>query len=325
MWAHQYDQQANQVLVSDARRPWRLNDDTSNIYGFTPNFPCCLANMHSPWPRYVESMWMATADDGLVAALYGPCRFNAKVGHGSTIEITEETDYPFSDRVRFTIHTEKPVSFPVYFRIPSWANQAELSVSSNSNPGHPQSGSLFKVEREWKNGDVVTLNFNFKIRAETRRNNAVAIAWGPLYFVLRIGEAFQKIPALTLSENTEPVSAPPGCVNWRIAPTTDWNYALAIDRESPQCTMVTNKISSMPFAQRGEPVKAPGATEFTSWQEDVPIVLKVKARHVPQWGMNGANAAAVPVSPVVTNSPETLVELIPYGCSRLRISEFPTV
>ena len=46
---------------------------------------------------------------------------------------------------------------------------------------------------------------------------------------------------------------------------------------------------------------------------------------VPQWGMNGANAAAVPVSPVKTNSPETLVELIPYGCSRLRIAEFPTV
>jgi hypothetical protein len=325
MWAHQYDQQANQVLVSVARRPWHLDGDTSNIYGFTPNFPCCLANMHSPWPRYVESMWMATADNGLVAALYGPCQFNAKVGHGSTIEITEETDYPFSDRVRFIIHTRQPVSFPIYFRIPSWANQAELSVSSNLNPGHPQTGSLFKVDRVWKDGDVVTLDFNFKVRTESRRNNAVAIAWGPLYFVLRIGESFQKIPALALWKNPEPVSAPPGCVNWRIAPTTDWNYALAIDRDNPQCIMTSNKISSMPFAQKGEPVKGPGANEFAPWQEDVPIVLKVKAKHVPQWGMNGANAEAVPVSPVNTSSPETLVELIPYGCSRLRISEFPTV
>jgi hypothetical protein len=181
------------------------------------------------------------------------------------------------------------------------------------------------VDRVWKDGDVVTLDFNFKVRAETRRNNAVAIAWGPLYFVLRIGESFQKIAELALGDKHVMVPAPPGCVNWRIAPTTDWNYALEIDRNNPQCTMIVNKISSIPFAQKGEPVKTAGASEFTPWQEDVPIVLKVKARHLPQWGMNGANAASVPVSPVKTDSPETLVELIPYGCSRLRIAEFPTV
>jgi hypothetical protein len=72
-------------------------------------------------------------------------------------------------------------------------------------------------------------------------------------------------------------------------------------------------------------VKRAGASEFAPWQEDVPLVLQVKARKVPQWGMAGASAAEVPLSPVHTDSPETLVELIPYGCSRLRIAEFPTV
>jgi hypothetical protein len=89
--------------------------------------------------------------------------------------------------------------------------------------------------------------------------------------------------------------------------------------------MFFNKISSMPFAQKGEPVRAPGSTEYLPWQEDVPILLKVKARLVPQWGMDGANAAPVPRGPVNTSMPETLVQLIPYGCSRLRIAEFPTV
>lgn len=55
------------------------------------------------------------------------------------------------------------------------------------------------------------------------------------------------------------------------------------------------------------------------------MILKVKAKLVPQWGINGANAAPVPASPVSTREPETVVELIPYGCSRLRIAEFPTV
>ena len=118
---------------------------------------------------------------------------------------------------------------------------------------------------------------------------------------------------------------PEGCVNWHIAPVTDWNYALSIDRDNPLCEMTFNKISSMPFAQKGEPVRSPSSTEYLPWQEDVPIVLKVKAHLVPQWGMNGANAAPVPVSPVHTKEPETIVELIPYGCSRLRIAEFPTI
>jgi uncharacterized protein len=324
MWAHQYDQQSNQVLVSVAERHWHENTDTSNLYGFTPNFPCCLANMHSPWPRFVETMWMATADRGLVAATYGPCRVTAKVGAGSPVEIIEETNYPFSDKIRVTIHTEKPSRFPLYFRIPSWAHEAELTISGKklSRPALP--GSFVKVERVWKSGDAVTLAFHFKIRCETRKNNAVAVAWGPLYFVLRIGESFKNLPSIPLGPDDTETPAPQGCVNWQITPTTDWNYALAIDPENPQCSIKTGRISSMPFAQRGELVKPPGSAEFTPWHEDVPIALKVAARKVPQWTMAGANAGPVPLSPVHTDSSEEMVELIPYGCSRLRIAEFPT-
>jgi uncharacterized protein len=325
MWAHQYNQQANQVLVSIAKRPWHGDGVTSNIYGFTSNFPCCLSNMHSPWPRYVESMWMATADSGLVAMGYGPCQFNAKVADGKHVEIVEETDYPFSDRVKVTVHCSEPLSFPLHFRIPSWANPAEVAFAGETAPSHPQSGTMFKLEREWKDGDVVTLNFNFKVRTEIRGNNAVAIAWGPLYFVLRIGEVFEKIPELVTGPRGVPAAAPAGCVNWRIAPSTDWNYALSIDRNNPVCEMIVNKISSIPFAQKGELVRAAGSTEYLPWREDAPMILKVKAKLVPEWGMIGGDAAPVPVSPVSTNQPETMVELIPYGCSRLRIAEFPTV
>lgn len=330
MWAHQYDQQANQVLVSVARRQWFANGDSSNIYGFTPNFPCCLSNMHSPWPRYIEYMWQATADKGLVAAFYGPCRLQAKVGDGASVEIVEETDYPFSDTVRISVSTDKPVSFPLYFRIPVWAEAPEVSVPGGGGLEHPQKGTLFKVERIWKSGDTVSLKFGFRVRAETRRrNNAASIAWGPLYFALRIGAAFEKLPGIPMKRrerpNAELIVPPAGCVDWRIAPTTDWNYALVIDRQNPKIEMVTGKISSVPFAQRGEPIKAGGAQEFTPWQEDVPIVLKARAKQVPEWGMDGANAGPVPVSPVKTDSPETVVELVPYGCTRLRISEFPTV
>jgi uncharacterized protein len=50
MWAHQYDQQVNQVLCTVAKRGWADNSDDANIFGQTPNFGCCQANLHQGWP-----------------------------------------------------------------------------------------------------------------------------------------------------------------------------------------------------------------------------------------------------------------------------------
>jgi hypothetical protein len=36
-----------------------------------------------------------------------------------------------------------------------------------------------------------------------------------------------------------------------------------------------------------------------------------------------ANAADPPMSPTVSSESEVDLELVPYGCTRLRISEFP--
>ena len=76
--------------------------------------------------------------------------------------------------------------------------------------------------------------------------------------------------------------------------------------------------------------------ERTVSQQEEPIVLKAKARRVPQWKMqrgknpaSGRMVAAMaeppPDSPVTTEGPEVDVELVPFGCTRLRVAEFPTV
>lgn len=321
-WAHQYDQQANQVLVSVDKRKWVGNNNTSNIFGFTPNYPCCLSNMHSPFPNYIQYMWMATKDRGLVASVYGPSQVKAMVADGKEITVTEETNYPFSDVVKFTITGADEVSFPIHFRIPSWAGSSEIAINDREIK-HPEKGTIFKVDRKWKTGDVVTLSLHAKVRTETRLNNSIAVAWGPLYFSLRIGESFKKID---ISEDRRvKTDYPTAVVNWQIDPTTAWNYGLAIDRANPEYEMVTNKISKFPFARKDEPVWLQGASEYTLWPEDVPLVLKMKAKLVPQWVMEGASAGIVPLSPVKVATEETIVELVPYGCTRLRISEFPVI
>jgi DUF1680 family protein len=72
MWAHQYDQQPNQVACDIRQRGWTTNGPESNVFGLEPNFGCCTANLHQGWPKFAASLWMATPDDGLAAIAYAP-------------------------------------------------------------------------------------------------------------------------------------------------------------------------------------------------------------------------------------------------------------
>ena len=59
MWAHQYDQQVNQVVcrvVED--RIYTSNGPDANIFGLEPHFGCCTANMHQGWPKFAAHLWM---------------------------------------------------------------------------------------------------------------------------------------------------------------------------------------------------------------------------------------------------------------------------
>ena len=68
-------------------------------------YRCCQHNVSHGWPYYAEELWLATPDNGLCASLYSACQVSAKAGDGAAVKITEETDYPFRDTVKFTIET----------------------------------------------------------------------------------------------------------------------------------------------------------------------------------------------------------------------------
>ena len=67
----------------------------------------------------------------------------------------------------------------------------------------------------------------------------------------------------------------------------------------------------------------PGKVPFA--QDAAPVVLKITGRAIPDWKLVNNSAGETPKSPVASNEPETKLELIPYGCTRLRITEFPVV
>ncbi|MCC7352763.1 MAG: glycoside hydrolase family 127 protein [Anaerolineae bacterium] len=297
MWAHQYDQQVNQVLCTLAKRNWTTNGDESNLFGLEPGYGCCTSNMHQGWPKFASSLWMATPEGGLAAIAYAPSEVKVTAHSGRQMTIIEETDYPFGEVVRFTVQAAESVAFPLTLRAPSWCDEATVRFADGTTRPLP-AGTFQTVERRWQPGETLTLTLPMEVKAQKRYHDAVALARGPLVFSLKIGEEWRYL------RGEKPHA------DWEVLPTTPWNYGLMVDREHPErsVTVITRPVGEMPFSPEG-----------------APVLLKVKGRHVPGWTLVQNSAGPLPQSPVRSNEPVEQLTLIPYGSSNLRVSEFPEI
>ena len=185
MWAHQYDQQINQVLATVAKRNWTNNNDDSNIYGLEPHFGCCTANMHQGWPKFAKSLFMAAPDNGLAAIAYAPCQTTTSVADNINVVVTETTDYPFKDTIHFAFELDREAVFPFYLRIPEWAQHAEVSINGDTTSVHAP-GTFYEIKRVWRTGDTLTLRLPLDIRLVAGHAGLISVFQGPLLFGLKI-------------------------------------------------------------------------------------------------------------------------------------------
>lgn len=119
---------------------------------------CCQHNHAFGWPYFAEHLVLATPDNGVAAVMYSACEATVKVADGQEIILHEETHYPFEETIRFTVSTDTDVRFPMYFRIPSWTAKASVSVNGK-HAGKAVPGKYVRIDRIWKDGDRVTLEF----------------------------------------------------------------------------------------------------------------------------------------------------------------------
>jgi DUF1680 family protein len=122
----QYFGSPNQVLAN-------LNCDhnTERWFGsrrlaYQPNpaqlIGCCGGNKHRFLPQLcAQACGCRPRDNGLAATLYGPSTVTAKVGSANQqVQITQKTNYPFEEEIRFEIKADRAVAFPLSLRIPAW-------------------------------------------------------------------------------------------------------------------------------------------------------------------------------------------------------------
>jgi hypothetical protein len=296
MWAHQYDEQPNQVLVSNEKRAWTTNKSDSNLFGLEPNFGCCTANYHQGWPKFVASLWMAPKGGGLAAMTYGPSEVHTVI-HDVPVEVKEETIYPFGEQIRIRVNPGQAVTFPLMLRIPKWAEPVSIAVNGFKQRGITP-GTFYKIDREWKPGDVVEVAFTMSIRVERGFHESATILHGPLVFSLKIHERWKK-----LADKGQ-------TADWAVEPKSPWNYALALDGRKPGIglTVEVRKMGDNPFTAAG-----------------TPIVLHGMGKLLSDWKLVDGSAGTLPESPVVANGGTEPIELIPFAAAKLRVTAFPVL
>lgn len=173
---------------------------------------CCSANAVKIMPYFTSSMWMKSVqDDGLAALLFGPSRVNAVI-KGVKVMIEENTGYPFSDSITFTVYPAQPVRFPLSVRVPGWSSGVRVTA-----PGAvvANGDGLRTITKTWQAGDQVTVNFENPITGKTLPNEEIAIFRGPLLFV-------QSWPSKLVKLDSQKFNVP-GFEEYNVVPVTAYD------------------------------------------------------------------------------------------------------
>jgi hypothetical protein len=271
-----------------------------------PGVLCCVGAVNRILPNYIMHMWMATDDRGLAATLYGPCTVNAFVGAHVPVKLACQSSYPFEDTIAVQVTPAQRASFALYFRVPAWCRAPRLKVNGASIKTVPDEHGFVRIERTWAPGDTVTLRFPMSVQIVRGFETEYPMA-NRQYFGFKPDSVFapRRLPYESITFGPLLFALPiPDLDPNTPMPGTRWQFALDND-PNKEGRDITVERKPMPT--------------HWDWPLAAPIVLRVRAR---DFDWTPTEAQALPNAPVAGKKAQSIA-LVPYGCTKFRISMFP--
>ena len=319
MRALRYITSANMAISDEKNHGPSIDNALRGMLSMSPfSSRCCQHNHGMGWPYLAEHLVMATADAGLATMVYIENETTALVGQGTSVRLDVDTHYPFDENILITLHPDQPVDFPLYLRIPAWATEASVSINGEQQPVADAAGRYVRIQRQWAEGDVVSLTLPMTVRSTIWQQNksSVSVYYGPLALSLKIDEEYEqhdsRDPEFVQDDShwQEGVDASlwPCYV---LKAKSDWNYSLVVDEDN---LPVNFSVERRPYPDSEQP--------FTL--EGTPLEFKAVGHQIASWHFDATGMTDfLPTRWARRAAETTSLTLVPMGAARLRIAAFP--
>lgn len=208
----QYGDSMERMMYNAALGALPLQENGKNFYYSDYNFNAQRVYKEARWACCSGTLPQVAADYRINAYFRGPQALYVNLyvsstirwnDNGITLSLTQESDYPYEDRVTFSITSSQPASRTLYFRIPKWAQGAQIFVNGNRQRDAGEPGQFAAIQREWKSGDRVELELPLRMRLEpidARHPDTVALLRGPLVLMSVKEQLGGELPKLTRNQ-----------------------------------------------------------------------------------------------------------------------------
>lgn len=147
---------------------------------------CCVGTGMENHGKYGQFIYTKRANS-LFVNLYTASELNWKE---KGIQLRQETTFPYSETSRIIISQGKG-QFALQVRYPGWVKPGEFSVKVNGKPVTIVTGpsSYVTIDRQWKKGDVVDINFPMynSIKYLPNVPQYIALMHGPILLGMKTG------------------------------------------------------------------------------------------------------------------------------------------
>ncbi len=269
---------------------------------------CCTAALNRIVPWYVTHMWMATYDNGLAATCYGPCKVTALVADRMPVVIACKTDYPFNETIEMSVQPEREAAFALDLHVPGWCTAPSLSINGSPATVERNAKGFARVSRSWKPGDTLRLHLPMTANLKTGRDAASGPPYDGGHRVTKVTipaeDSIQGVPYASVSYGPLLFALPIADTANLNTPDPSARWQFALDVQAPGLTV---ERTAMP--------------DRWDWPLAAPLKLRANAVEVA-WNPD-PKAPRLPSLPVAKSKPAEPVTLVPYGCTKFRISMFP--
>jgi hypothetical protein len=150
-------------------------------------FWCCVGTGMQNHGLYGEAIF-AHKGDRLFVNLFIPSELNWR---DQAARVVQSTTFPDEPRTQLQMKLSMPKKFTVAVRHPVWVAPGQLkpAVNGQSVPVRSRPGTYAEVTREWKDGDVLSVELPMTLRTEMLPTSAsyVAVLYGPILLAAKLG------------------------------------------------------------------------------------------------------------------------------------------